>query len=141
MTGRFFEGGALLAKIDPASHSAEKNTGYVSLANYKGAIVILHCGVIGGNLDVDIEQAKDTSGTGAKAFDSGNYDMNKTATTDNNTVSLIDIPTAKMDVANGFDCLNVEVTPASAGIFAVEVWGYDARYKPVSTAQLDDLDY
>jgi len=136
-TERFTEGAALLGVIDPASHTAEKNTGYVSMANYGRAVIILHCGVIGGNLDVDIETAKDTSGTGAKTFDSGNKDTTKTATTDNNTVTVIEIKAEEFDVANGFDCLNVEVTPASAGIFGVQVWGLEPRYKPVSTTLLD----
>jgi len=136
---RFTEHAALLATIDPASYSTEQNTGYVSLANYHRAVVLIHCGVIGGNLDIDIEQATDTSGTSAKSFDSGGKDIAKTATTDNNTVSAIEIRNEELDIANKFDCINVEVTPASAGIFGVQVYGLAPRFKPVPTTNLDTV--
>jgi len=137
-TERFSERHALLASIDPASYNTEQNTGYVSLANYARAFVEIGCGVIGGNLDVDVEQASDTSGTGAKTFDSGGHDMTKTATTDNNTVSGIEIETAELDVSGGFDCINIEVTPAGAGIFYVNIWGVCPSYPPV-THGLDEV--
>lgn len=138
-TERFSEVVSLLGTIHPASYNSEQNTGYVSLANYHRAVVVVHAGVIGGNLDIDIEQGTDTDGTGAKALDSNSKDITKTATTDNNTVSLIEIKNHELDVAGGFDCINVEVTPAGAGIFAVEVWGLSPRYAPVATTNVDTI--
>lgn len=138
-TERFTEGFELLAKIDPASYNAEQNTGYVSFANFARGIILIHAGVIAGNLDVDVEQGTDTSGTGAKAFDSNGKDITITATTDNNTVSAIEINASEFDVANSFDCLNVEVTPGAAGIFEVQVWGTEPRFKPVATTNLDSV--
>lgn len=138
VTQRFSEEWALLGVINPASHSTEQNTGYVSLANYPRAVVILHCGVIGGNLDVDIEEGTDTSGSGAQTFNAGGKDITKTATTDNNTVSVIEIKSSECDVADSYDCINVEVTPASAGIFSVQIWGL-AAYKPAPTTLLDSV--
>jgi hypothetical protein len=137
VTERFSEIAALLGKIDPASHSAEKNTGYVDLANYARAVIIIHCGVIGGDVDVDIEEATSSAGAGAQSFDSGGKDVVKTATTDNNTVTVIEINSDELDLADGYHYLNVEATPASAGIFAVEIWGVAPAYAPVSTAALD----
>lgn len=138
-TERFSEVWSLLGTINPASHTTEQNTGYVSLHQYHRAVVIIHTGVIGGNLDVDIEEATDTSGSSSQSMDSGNKDITLTATTDDNTVSVIEIRTEEMDVTNLRDCVNVEVTPAQAGIFGVQIWGGVPRYAPVSTTNLDSV--
>ncbi len=140
-TERFSEGAQLLAKINPASYSSEQNTGFVSLANFHRAVIIIHAGVLGNNVDVDIEQATNTSGSGTvKTVDSNSKDINLTATTDNNTVSVIEIRSEELDIANGYDCINVEATPAGAGaIFGVQIWGIAPRYKPVATTNLDSV--
>lgn len=139
-TERFSEGAALLGSINPASYNSEQNTGYVSFANYARGVVIIHAGVLGQNVDVDIEQATDTSGTSAKAFDSNGKDITLTATTDNNTVSVIEINADEFDVANSFLTLNVEATPAgSSSIFGVQIWGTVPRFKPVATTNLDSV--
>lgn len=134
---QFSEVAALLAKVDPASHSAVKNSGYVDLANYARAVVIIHCGVIGGDVSVVLTEAKDTAGTGAQSLDSGSKNVTKTATTDNNTVTVIEINSDELDVSNGYHCVNVAATPASAGIFSLQIWGVAPAYAPVSTASLD----
>lgn len=139
-TERFSERAALLADIDPASYSSEQNTGYVSLALYNRAVVIIHAGVLGQNVDVDLEQATDTSGTSAKPLDSGGKDITLTATTDNGTVSVIEIRGEELDVSNGFDCINLEMTPAgSSSIFGAQIWGFVPRYAPVSTTTLNSV--
>jgi len=136
-TERFSERWALLASIEPASYTTEQNTGAVACQNYTRLVVIIHCGVIGGDLDIDIEEATSITGTLA-SFDSGNKDVTKTATTDNDTVSVIEIRGEEFDVNNVYGCLNVEVTPASAGIFSGQLWG-QAVYPPASTTNLDSV--
>lgn len=138
-TERFSEVAALLATINPASYNSEQNTGYVALTNYARVAIVIHAGVISGDLDVDIEQATTTAGGSAKPLDSNSHDITKTATTDNNTVSIIEVDMDELDVSGGFDCLNVEVTPASGGIFGVQVWGLVPRYAPVSTTNVDSI--
>ena len=138
-TERYSEVHSLLGVINPASYNSVQDTGYVSFANYHRGVIKIHCGVIGGNLDIDIEQGTTTAGAGAKTFNSGSKDITKTATTDNNTVSVIEINSSEFDVNNGFDTLNVEVTPASAGIFSVEIWGIVPRFAPVGVANLDTI--
>jgi hypothetical protein len=138
-TNRFSEDWALLATIDPASYTTEQNTGYVSLMNYHRAVVIIHAGVLSGDVDIDLEQGTTTAGAGAKTLDSGNKDITLTATTDNNTVSIIEIRTEETDVGNGFDCINVEVTPAAAGILGVTLWGGVTRFAPVPTTNVDSI--
>ena len=137
-TERFSEAWEYLGGINPASHSAEKNSGYKSLANYERAVIIIHAGVLGGNVDIDVEQGTDTSGTSGKALDSNTKDITLTATTDDNTVSVIEIRPEEFDIANGFDCLNLEMTPASAGIFSAQIWA-QPKYKPAATTNLDSV--
>jgi hypothetical protein len=139
-TQRFSEGAAYLGGINPASYTSEQNTGYVSLANYHRAVIIIHAGVLGQNTDIDIEAAQDTSGTGPGSFHSGAKDILLTATTDNNTVSVIEIKTEEFDIAGGDDCINVEAIPAGASsIFGVQIWGLEPRYMPVPTTGLDSV--
>lgn len=137
-TERFSEGWEYLGGINPASYNSEQNTGYKDLGNYVRAVIIIHAGVLGGNVDIDVEQATDTSGTSAKTFDSGGKDVALVATTDNNTVSVIEIRPEEFDIANKFDCINLEVTPASAGIISAQLWA-QPRFKPAATTTLDSV--
>jgi len=138
-TARFTEQAMLLADIAPASHSTEQNTGYVSVAGYHRVFVLIHSGTLGGNLGIDMEQATDTAGTSAKALDAGGKDVDLVATTDDDEVNVIEIRTEELDVPNGFDCLNVEATPASAGIFGVQIWGFVPRHAPPATTALGSV--
>jgi hypothetical protein len=140
ITERFSEIAAYLGGINPASYSSEQNSGYVSLANYHRAVIILHAGVLGQNVDVDIEAAQDTSGSGPGSFDSGSKDITLTATTDNNSLSVIEIRNEELDIAGGDDCINLEMTPAGASsIFGAQIWGLVPRFGPVSTTTLDSV--
>jgi len=140
-TERFSEAHAYLGGINPASYTTEQNSGYVSLANYARAVIIIHAGVLQDTIDVDVEAAQDTSGTGPGSFDSASKDITLTATTDNNTVSVIEIRTEELDVAGGDVCINLEMTPGSqnGSIFGAQIWGTEPRYKAVSTATLDSV--
>ncbi len=131
----------LLAFISPASYNSEQNTGSVSVANYHRWVCVIECGVIGGNLDIDVEQDLSTAGSSRKALDSAAKDMTKTATTDNNTVSYIEGNTSELDVDGGYDCVNIEITPASAGIFSVLLFGVEPRFAAVANTLVDDINY
>lgn len=137
-TERFTERHCLLGHIHPAAHTTEQNSGYVSLATYHRAVIIINCGVVTANIDVDVEQATDTAGTGAKSFDTNSKDITITAVTDNNTVEVIEIRTEEFDIANGFDCINLEMTSTNA-IFSAEIWGIVPRYAEVSTTALHSV--
>ena len=52
---------------------------------------------------------------------------------------MIEIKAIELDVDNAFHTINVECTPASAGIIGIQVWGSEARFKPVSTTNLDSV--
>lgn len=141
-TERFTEQWQLIDTIYQlaGASNTEVNSGYNSLANFHRVVIVIHPLDINDDLDVDIEQATDTSGTGAKTFHAGDHDIT-VATTDTKP-SVIEIQTEELDVTGKFDCLNVEVTTANTGgegnDYVVEIWGMP-RYKPVSTTNLDSV--
>jgi hypothetical protein len=139
-TERFSEVHDVLGRINPASYTSEQNTGYVHMQNYHRAAIVIHAGVLGQNVDIDIEQAQNTAGLNAKTFDAGSKDILLTATTDNNTVSIIEIKSSEFDVNGAFDCLNVEATPVtSAAIFGLIIYGTETRFAPVPTTNVDTI--
>jgi len=74
----FTEAHELLAEINAAASAVENNTGYVSLANFHRAVVMVIPGTLGSALDVDVEQLPPrTAGAGAKAFGAtaGDHDI------------------------------------------------------------------
>jgi len=137
-TEKYWETHQLLGHIHPATYTTEQNTGYFDCSTFHRLAIVIHSGVLAVNLDIDIEQATDTAGAGAKTFNAGTHDTLITATTDNDTIVVIDVSTDEFDVDGGFDCLNVECTPAgqSNDIFSVEVWGIVPRFAAVPTTAL-----
>lgn len=139
VTERFSEYAAYLGGINPASYTSEQNSGYVSFANYARGVIICHAGVLGQNVDFDIEQGK-VSGGSPKPFNAASKDFTWTATTDNNVKSVIEINAEEFDVTGGFFTLNVEATPAGASsIFCVEIWGLEPRFQPVPVTTLHEV--
>lgn len=139
-TERFSEVCYPLGRINPASYNSEQNTGSVSVRDYHRIAIVIHAGVLGQNVDVDVEQATTTGGAGLKALAANSKDIALTATTDNNTVSVIEIRTEEFDVAGGFDCINLEMTPAgSSSIFGAIIYGIVPRYAPAPTTNYDTI--
>lgn len=136
-TERFSEVWSLLGDIRAVAATTEQNTGYVSLANYHRAMIIVIPVSLTGALNVDIEQGTTTAGAGAKAVDSGNKDVTVAQT--DTAPSVIELRTEELDVTGGFDCVNVEVTPGAASYFWTGIWGGVPRFAPVSTANLDSV--
>lgn len=141
-TARFCEQWELVdvAYGDAVAANTETNTGYNSCANYHRIAIVVHPVDVNDALDVDVEQATDTSGTGAKTVDSGNKDITVAVT--DTAPSVIELRMEELDVTNRFDCVNVEVTTANTGgagnDFAVVIYGMP-RYKPASATNWDSV--
>ena len=142
-TEDFSEVHELLAHIPADSATTEQNSGYVSLENHPRAVVVVSVGDLATNatFDIDIEQAQDTAGTGAKALAGKSTTQLTEAGTDSNKVVIIEIRTEELDVTNGFKCINVEVTPATAAAeFAVLIFGVGGpRYAPVGVTGIEEI--
>lgn len=120
--------------------NTEVNTGYIDMGAYHRIVVIIHPVALNDALDVDIEQATDTSGTGAKTVDSNTKDITVAPT--DTAPSAIEIQMEEMDVTGKFDCLNVEVTTANTGgqgnYFVKLIYGLP-RYLPAATTNWDSI--
>jgi hypothetical protein len=139
-TERFSEVHEFLAGIPPASYTTEQNTGFVHFANYHRGVILIHAGAVVGTCDVDVEQAQDTLGTGKKAFDANAKDIVLTSG-HNNIVAIIEIKSSEFDVANRYDCLNLEVTPGIQGsaVFGAGIFGLEPRYGATPATQVDSI--
>jgi len=107
----------------------------VSLANYARAVVVIQVGEMqtSATFDVDVEQATDTSGTSAKAITDKSITQMTQAGGDGDETALVEILCDELDVDNGFDCINVEVTVGTDAVEAsVLVLGFCAHYEPVT---------
>ncbi len=134
---------------------------YVSLKGYSGMTVVIMVDnattVTGGA--VTLKQASDVAGTGEKALAFGTQYANAdvgasdtvvetavtsntftTGTTDNkNALHIIEIDAADLDVANGFDCVRVDVASMANAVEGVLYILRGARYAPtLATAAITD---
>ncbi len=141
-TVRFSERNEFLAHLPADSETTEVNTAWVSLANYHRAVILVSVGDMAASstLDIDIEQATDSGGTGVKNITGKSITQLTQAGTDSNKIVIIEIQSEELDVASDFDHIRVEVTPAVGAVeFAVFVLGFEPRFAPVSTTAIDEI--
>lgn len=121
---KFTDVAALLAAIDPVSQGAGSATsGWIPVADYHSFVALIDVGVFGASATVDanITQAKDSSGTGAKAIGSGKAITQLLAAGGNNRQALINLRPEELDTNNGFSYILLTVTVGTA---ATLVSGY-----------------
>ena len=128
---------AVLATIDPASQAAGAlSTGWVSVANHLGFLAVVQTGVLGTSATVDakLQQALDSSGTGAKDI-SGKAITQIVKATGDNKQALINIKPEELDTVNGFGFVRVTVTVGvAASITSVQLLGVNPRFAPADAA-------
>ena len=124
---------ALLATIDPATQAAGAvSTGWVSVANHLGFLALVQTGVLGTSATVDakLQQALDSSGTGAKDISGKAITQIVKATGDNKQV-LVNVKPEELDTVNGFGFVRVTVTVGvAASITSAQLLGLNPRYAP-----------
>lgn len=124
---------AVLAAVNPQSSSTAQNSSYVSVAKFHKALAIIQVGAIAstGTFDAKLQQAKDTSGTGVK--DITGKAITQLSDTGDNQQLLIDLDMAELDIANGFHCVRIATTPATAAsLVSAVLLGFDPRFVPAS---------
>jgi len=131
-----------LTQIVPASRNAvEITSAYVSMRDYHKATAIVQAGAIGVNgvVDAYLVQATDTTGAGAKLI------TGKAITalddTDDNNMAVIELDTAELDIANGFDCIALTVSHggAVAILSSALLVRHTPRFAPVGTDNLAEV--
>ena len=124
---------AVLATIDPATQAAGAvSTGWVSVANHLGFLALVQTGVLGTSATVDakLQQALDSSGTGAKDISGKAITQIVKATGDNKQV-LVNVKPEELDTVNGFGFVRVIVTVGvAASITSAQLLGVNPRYAP-----------
>lgn len=125
----------VIAAINPASYAAgAQNSPWVSLAAYEEVMAIVQAGALGTNSTVDakLQQAQDSSGTGAKDIASKAITQLTQAGSDkSNKQAVINARAEELDRNNGFTHVRLVVTGATAAsLLSAVILGASARYSP-----------
>jgi hypothetical protein len=126
---------ALLGTIDPVSQAAGTVTsGWVSMAGFFKLMAVIHTGVLGASATVDakLQQATDSTGTGAKDI-TGKAITQIVKASGDNKQAIINLGGAELDVAGGFGYVRLSMTVGTAAsLIAAELWGSNPRYADAS---------
>ena len=124
---------AVLATIDPVSQAAGTvTTGWISVANHHGLLAVIQTGVLGASatLDAKLQQATDSSGTGAKDITGKALTQIVKATGDNKQ-ALINVKPEELDTVNGFGFIRLSITVGvAASLTSAQLLGINPRFAP-----------
>ena len=130
------EGLAVLATYDPASVSPSTvTTGWVDQSVFFALAVILQTGVLGASATVDakLQQATDSSGTGAKDI-TGKAITQIVKATGDNKQAIIQMKEADLDTENNFRYVRLSITVGTAAsIVGATLLGFLSRYQSAAT--------
>lgn len=126
---------AVLGAIDPSNQAAgTANSGWISMAKFQKLLAIVQTGTLGASATVDakIQQATDSSGTGAKDVSNKSITQIVKASGDNKQAE-INLDAQDLDVEGGFDYVQLSVTVGTAASeTAALVLGFNPRFAPGS---------
>ena len=126
----------LLDTIDPVSQAAGTvTTAWLSAADFPVYMARLGVGALGSSATVDakIQQATDSSGTGAKDLSGSAITQLTKAGSDDNKQVLINFRADRLDINNSFKYFRLSATVATAAcLIAAEVYGLGAYNFPGS---------
>lgn len=127
----------VVATIDPSSQAAGTLTSdWVSMNDFQSIEAIVIGGTLGASATVDavLQQATDSSGTGAKAFSPAKAITQMTkAGSDDNKQAVLNCYASELDVANGFTHVALKITVGTAAsLTAGIILGHDAKYQPAT---------
>jgi len=108
---------AVVGVIDPdVSTAAAYSTAYIDASKFAAFQAIIMAGELGTSATVDakLEQATTVSGTGKKDITGKAITQLTQAGTDSDKQAVIDLRSAELDTANGFDFFRLTVTVAVA---------------------------
>lgn len=128
--------------IDPDAYAADTyETGWVSMAEFESIMAIVLAGTLGASatLDAKLEQASDSSGTGAKDITGKAITQLTQAGTDDDKQAVINCRAEELDIDNGFTHVRLSMTVGTATSDAgAVILGLDARYQPEDDASTVD---
>jgi hypothetical protein len=135
---------ALLGAINPQSAAAGTlTTGWIDVSKWGSVQAVLLAGALGASATVDakFEQASAAGGTGAKDVTGYAITQLTKAGTDDNKQVIVNLPTEKLDINNGFRWVRLSVTVATAAcLVSAIVQGFDGRFEPASDFDAATVD-
>lgn len=138
------EQAAVLGVIDPDATAAGTVTSdWCSMAQFESIMAVVMAGTLGSSATVDakLEQATDSSGTGAKDVSGSAITQLTQAGSDDDKQVVINCRAADLDVSNGFDHVRLSITVATATSDAGGiVLGFGPRHAPASDNDLASVD-
>ena len=125
---------SVLATIDPASQAAgTASTGWVSAGNHHNLLAMVQSGVLGASatLDAKLQQATDSTGTGAKDITGRAITQLTQAASGSSKQVLINLRSDDLDVTNGYAYVRLSVTVGvAASLTAAQLLGVNPRFAP-----------
>lgn len=132
----------IIKVLDPVSQGAGTvTTGWVSMADSDAVLAILQVGAMSASSTVDakLQQATDSSGTGAKDITGKAITQLTQAGTDSNKQVEINCWSHELDVAGGFNHVRLSVTvAAAASLISALVLSFYGRYETVTDSTTVD---
>lgn len=127
---------AVLATIDPVSQAAGTvSTGWVDQSVFFNLVALIQTGVLGASATVDakLQQATDSSGTGAKDV-TGKAITQIVKATGDNKQALINLKEADLDTEGGFRYVRLSITVGTAASqVGAALLGGVGRFQPANS--------
>lgn len=126
---------AVVGAIDPDANAAGAlSTGWVSVAEYASLMAIVMAGTLGASatLDAKLEQATDSSGTGAKdVTGKAITQLTQASPNDSDQQAIINCGQQDLDVNGGFAFVRLTMTVGTAtSDCGAVLLGFDPAYAP-----------
>ncbi len=135
---------AVLAVIDPDANAAGALTSdWADATEFQQMMGICLAGTLGtsATLDMKLQQATDSSGTGAKDITGKSITQLTQAGTDSDKQAIINVNADDLDVAGGFTHVAIVLTTATATSDSGAILlGFDPRHGPASANDLASVD-
>lgn len=135
---------AVAAVIDPdATGAGTVTSGWVSMADFEKLMAVVFAGTLGASatLDAKLEQATDSSGTGAKDITGKSITQLTKAGSDDDKQAVINVSAEELDVSNDFDHVRLSMTVgAAASDVGGVVLGLNPRFGKASDSDASSVD-
>lgn len=135
---------AVVGVIDPDAYAASTvTTDWIAAADFQQFLAVVMTGDLGAEAEVTakLEQATDSSGTGAKDITSKSVTTLTHSPVDSNKQALINLRSEELDVANSFTHFRLSMTIATATSDAgAIVLGLNPRNGLASDSDLSSVD-
>jgi len=135
---------AVAAVIDPdATAAGTVTSGWVDMGAFESIMAVVMAGTLGSSatLDAKLEQASDSSGTGAKDITGKSITQLTQAGTDSDKQAIINCRATELDIDNSFNHVRLSITVGTATSDAGGlVLGGHARHCPASDNDSSTVD-